>query len=82
MSAIQVDQALEQLYNKTVKDKGGVIGITVQKATVAKWNLIKHKKMQYIKVLLDYCGISDKDEFSLYHEYSEATFLKHMICNT
>jgi len=30
------------------------------------------QKMQYIKVLLDYCGISDKDEFSLHHEYSEA----------
>ena len=44
-SAVLMDQALEQSY-KTAKGKGGVIGITTRKATIAKWSLIKHEKMQ------------------------------------
>ena len=67
-----MDQALEQSYNKTTKGKGGVIGITTQKATIAKWNLIKHEKMQYIKVLYDFCGLSMDDEYSLHHDFSDA----------
>ena len=63
-SAVPMDQALEQSYNKTAKGKGGVIGITTLKATIAKWTLIKHEKMQYIKVLYDFCGLSIDDEYS------------------
>ena len=44
-SVVPMDQALEQSYNKTAKGKGGVIGITTRKATIAKWNLIKHEKL-------------------------------------
>ena len=68
---VTVSQALEQSYNKTAKVKDGIIGVTVQKTTFSNWNLIKHKKMQYIKVLHDYCGMSHNDESSLHHEYSE-----------
>ena len=71
-SAVPMDQALEQSYNKTAKGKGDVIGITTQKATIAKWNLIKHEKMQYIKVLYDFCGLSIDDEYSLHHDFSDA----------
>ena len=35
-SAVPTDKALEQSYNKTAKGKGGVIGITTQKAILAK----------------------------------------------
>ena len=69
---VPMDQALEQPCNKTTKGKGGVIGITTQKATIAKWNLIKHEKMQYIKVLYDFCGLSIDDEYSLHHDFSDA----------
>ena len=36
-SAVPMEQALKHLYNKTAKGKGGVIGITTQKAIIAKW---------------------------------------------
>ena len=39
-SAIPMEQALEKEYNKVAKGKGGVIGFSKQKGTVAKWNLI------------------------------------------
>ena len=71
-SAVPMDQVLEQSYNKTAKGKGSVIGITTQKATIAKWNLIKHEKMQYIKVLYDFCGLLIDDEYSLHHDFSDA----------
>ena len=41
--AVPMDQALEQPYSKTAKGRGGVIGITTRKVTIAKWNLIKHE---------------------------------------
>ena len=49
-SAIPVDQALEKKYNKNAKGKGGIIGFR-RKEDVAKWNIIKHEKMQYLKFL-------------------------------
>ena len=67
-----MDQALEQSYNKTAKGKGDVIGITTRKATIAKWNLIEHEKMQYINVLYDFCELSIYDEYSLHHDFSDA----------
>ena len=36
-SAVPMEQALKHSYNKTAKGKGGVIGITTQKAIIAKW---------------------------------------------
>ena len=71
-SAVPMGQALEQSCNKTTKGKGGVIEITTRKATTAKWNLIKHEKMQYIKVLYDFCGLLTDDECSLHHDFSDA----------
>ena len=67
-----MDQTLEQSYNKTAKGKGDVIGITTRKATIAKWNLIEHEKMQYINVLYDFCELSIYDEYSLHHDFSDA----------
>ena len=42
-SAVTINQAVKQSHNKTNKGKGDVIGINALKATVAKWNLIKHE---------------------------------------
>ena len=69
--AVPMDQVLEQSHNETAKDKGGAVGITTQKATIAKWNLIKNEKMQYIKVLYDFCGLST-DEYTLHLDFSNA----------
>ena len=44
----------------------------MQKATVAKWNLIENEKMQYIKVLYVFCGLSSDDEYSLNHGFSDS----------
>ena len=72
-SAIPVDQALEKEYNKNAKGKGGIIGFTREKEVVAKWNIIKHEKMQYFKFLNDLCNLSVDSEYSLHHEYSPTT---------
>ena len=71
-SAVPIDQALEKEYNKVAKGKGGIIGFTKQKDTVAKWNLIKHEKAQYFKNLQVICGLAQYDEYSLHHEFSES----------
>ena len=64
-SAIPVDQTLEKEYNKNAKGKGGIIGFTREKKAVAKWNIIKHEKMQYFKFLSDLCNLSSDSEYSL-----------------
>lgn len=74
-SGMPMDQALEKEYNKKAKGPGGIIGITRQKESVAKWNLMKHEKMYYTKFIDDICDISQTDEYSLHHEFSE-TFTK------
>ena len=51
-----MDQALEKAYNEVSKGPGGVIGITKNKAAVAKWNIIKHNKMLVTQYLRDLCG--------------------------
>ena len=68
-----MDQALEKGYNKVAKGKGGVIGFSKQNGTVAKWNLIKHKKLQYVRWLNELRGLTVDDEFSLHHKFSNAT---------
>ena len=55
-------QALEKPYNKVSKGPGGVIGITKNKAAVAKWNIIKHEKMLVTQYLRDLCGLVNDDE--------------------
>ena len=63
-----MDQALEKAYNEVSKGPGGVIGITKNKAAVAKWNIIKHNKMLVTQYLRDY--VVDDDETSLHHKFS------------
>ena len=67
---ILVDQALEKEYNKNAKGKGGIIGFTREKEAVAKWNIIKHEKMQCFKFLNDLCNLSSDSKYSIHHEYS------------
>ena len=50
-----------------------VIGFLKQKGTVAKWNLIKHEKLQYVSWLNELCRLTVDDEYSLHHEFSNAT---------
>ena len=45
--------------------------MTSQKEAVAKWNLIKHEKMQYINHLSEICDLNSESEYSLHHEFSE-----------
>ena len=78
-SAIPVDQALEKEYNKNAKGKGGIIGFTREKEVVAKWNIIKHEKMQYFKFLSDLCNLSGENEYSLHHEYSASAIAEDWI---
>ena len=66
-----MDQALESKYNKPAKGASGIIGITRRKAVVGKWNLIKHKKSNYTKLLRQMSGIKNEDEYSLHHKFSK-----------
>ena len=78
-SAIPVDQALEKEYNKNAKGKGSIIGFTREKEVVAKWNIIKHEKMQYFKFLNDLCNLSVDSEYSLHHEYLPTTIAEDWV---
>ena len=69
-SAILVDQAPEKEYKKNAKGKGGIIGFTREKEAVAKWNIMRHEKMQYLKFLNDLCNLSSDSEDSLHQMYS------------
>ena len=50
-SAVLMDQALEQYYNKPAKGAGGIIGYTRRKENVALWNLIKQEKELFVSFL-------------------------------
>ena len=45
------DQAIEQSYNCPAKVSGGIIGVTRKKDAVALWDIIKHKKDEYVHLL-------------------------------
>ena len=72
-SAVPLDQALKKEYNKVSKGKGEVIEFLKEKGTVATWNLIKHEKLLYVRWLYELCGLTVDDEYSLHHEFSNAT---------
>ena len=58
-SAVGFDMALEKVYNKPAKIKGGM---TRRKEAVALWNLIKHEKYLFVADLSDLCRLSDNDD--------------------
>ena len=63
-SAVPMDEALEQSYNKPVKAAVGIIGITRRKETACKWNIIKHEKAHYTKFIEDVSMSRNDDEYS------------------
>ena len=65
--------ALEKENNVVAKGKATVIEFSKQKSTVAKWNLIKHKKLQNARWLNEYCGLMVNDEYSLHHKFYNVT---------
>ena len=65
-----MDQALEKEYNKNAKDPGGTIGITRREESVAKWNLMRHERGAYVKMIDDVSDYNHSDEYSLHHEFS------------
>ena len=75
-SAIPMDQALEQAYNKVAKSAGGVIGVTRKKKAVAQWNLIHHEKEGYRQWLEQQS--EDHSQYSLHHEFSDAAAIKSL----
>ena len=68
-----MDQALEKCYNKSAKGPGGVIGITHNKASVSRWNLIKHEKSRITNLLRELGHMKEFGELSLHHEFGEST---------
>ena len=75
-SAIHFDQALEKEYNKNVKGSDGIVGFTREQEVAAKWNIIKHEKMQYFNFLNDLCNLSINSEYSLHHGFSPAAIVE------
>ena len=59
---LPIDQAPEKAYNKPAKDSRGRIGITRKKESIAKWNLIEHKKMKYTKLIDDLSKYNSQNE--------------------
>ena len=72
-SGVPMDQALEKAYNKPAKGPSGIIGVSRKKESVCKWNIIMHEKSQYTNFLQNLCCLKDDNEYSLHHEFSDAT---------
>ena len=70
-SRVPFDQALEQCYNWPAKVSGGIIGVTRKKDAVALWEIIKHKKDQYVDLLKKKNDI--QEELSLHHDFNPRT---------
>lgn len=70
-SGVPFDQALEQSYNRPAKVSGGVIGVTRKKDAVALWNIIKHKKDEYVHLLKKRDDVVG--ELWLHHEFNYTT---------
>ena len=73
MHPTPMDQALQKECNKVTKGKGGVTEFLKQKSTVAKYDLIKQEKLQYVRWLNKMRGLTVDDKYSLHHEFSNAT---------
>ena len=69
-SSVPLDQALEKEYNRSAKSSCRIVGFTRRKESVLKWNIIQHKKGQFIDFLKDICCLDDESEYFLYHEYN------------
>ena len=73
-SGVPFDQALEQCYNRPAKVSGGIIGVTRKKDAVALWDIIKHKKDQYVHLLKMQEDV--EGELSLHHDFNQSTATK------
>ena len=74
-SGVPFDQALEQSYNRPAKVSGGIIGVTRKKDAVALWDIIKHKKDEYVHLLKKRDDVDGK--LWLHHEFNLSTTDKH-----
>ena len=63
-------------HNKPAKSQLGITGIARNKEAVKKWNILGHEKLQYTQLLEQMCNISNKDEYSLNHEFSPSVIQK------
>ena len=70
-SGVPFDQALEQHYNRPAKVSGGIIDVTRKKDAVALWEIIKHKKDQYVDLLKKKNDVPG--ELSLHHDFNPST---------
>ena len=68
---VPFDQALEQCHNWPAKVSGGIIGVTRKKDGVALWEIIKHKKDQYVDLLMKNNDI--QEELSFRHDFNPNT---------
>lgn len=50
--------------------KGGLIGFIKHRKAVARWNFVKHEKMQYFESLNKVYNVLSDNEYSLYNDYS------------
>ena len=76
-SGVLFDRALEQCYNRPAKVSGGIIGVTRKKDAVALWDIIKHKKDQYVQLLKVEEDV--EGELSLHHDFNQSTTTRFLI---
>lgn len=78
-SAVPFDMALEKVYNKPAKVKGGIIGITKRKEAVTQWNLLKHEKDLFVALMLENCKIVEtEDTLNFHHDFSASTTARNI----
>ena len=58
--------------------KGGLIGFIKHRKAVARWNFVKHEKIQYFESLNKVYNALSDNEYSLYNDYSYTITFKDL----
>ena len=69
--SVGMDQGLEVCYNKPVKGKGGLIGITRREGALAFHYVIKYDTHSLNMPHKRICGIIENDVYDLHHTISD-----------
>lgn len=61
---------MRKSITKKAKIKGGLIGFIKHRKAVARWNFVKHEKIQYFESLNKIYNVLSDNEYSLYYDYA------------
>ena len=69
---------MRKSITKKAKIKGGLIGFIKHRKAVARWNFVKHEKIQYFESLNKIYNVLSDNEYSLYNDYANTITSKDL----